>query len=166
MEKKNMDKIDILYDYANNKKDELKKRLGEIRQSLYAKDMKTIISALLDHNIDHIDIEDTRVFIGSNESYGKFFDIGLAGGLNIPEMVTKTYDKDMINHLNYVIEQYNCTDSELSFIEDFMDVIVSEISDIYKEITEKESDDLDKLLDLINYDVAPTKHLKITVEWI
>ena len=168
MEKKNMDKIDTLYDYVVQKREELKERKINIYDALYNEDMKNIMRVLADHYIDTIAINNDSIeFASRNGRKIKCFDLYInCYGFEIHDIVNKTYDSNMIDKLSNRIEYYKELEQRILFIENNIGEIVSKITDKYKEITEKESDRLDKLLSLIDYDTTPMKHLKITVEWI
>lgn len=84
----------------------------------------------------------------------------------LPAFPQKEYSKWMISRLEEEIQHDKKVEDLLSLIEDSMEEIISDISNEYKSISEQEGDTLDELLSQIDYDVTPTKHLKITVEWI
>ena len=153
MEKKNMDKIDTLYDYVVQKSEELKERKINIYDALYNEDMKNIMRVLVDHFINTITINNNNIieFASRNGSKIGRFDLYInCYGFEIHDMVNKTYDSNMIDKLSDRIEYYKELEQRILFIENNIEEIVSKITDKYKEITEKESDRLDKLLSLID----------------
>ena len=167
MEKKNMDKIDILYDYAKNNRNKLIERLGSLTRSFYTDDMKEILKTIMQHDSGYyIYIPDTKIKIDFWSSY-RDFRLGInSRKLQLFNFFEKNYNIATIDRLEREIRDEKNFEEKLSFIEDNMEKIMLTISNTYKEISEKEGGKLDELLNQINYDVAPTKHLKITVEWI
>jgi len=166
MEKKNMDKIDILYDYAKDNRNKLKERLNSLTKSFYTDDMKEILKTIMQHNSGYyIYIPDTDIKISFWNTCN--FRLGINScKLQLYNFFEKDYDIATINRLEQEIRDEKDLEEKLSLIEDNMEKIMLTISNTYKEISEKEGGKLDELLSQINYDVAPTKHLKITVEWV
>lgn len=178
MEKKNMEKIDKLYDLVVAKEDALRERLKSIEESLYTDEMKKIMEVLIDHCKREITIgnDDTNKvhvklkFVSSSSFGGKEWKLTYKCGNDkkiIPYgLPSKDYTDNMIYNLQQHIETAKEIEQRLIFIEDHMEEFITKIGEYYREFAEKESDRLDALLAEMDYETTPTKHLKVTVEWV
>ena len=178
MEKKNMEKIDKLYDLVAAKEDALRERLKSIEESLYTDEMKKIMEVLIDHckmeiaigNDDTNEVHVKLKFVSSSSFGGKEWKLTYRYSgekriipYNLPN---KDYTDNMIYDLQEHIRAAKEIEQRLIFIEDHMEEFITKIGEYYREFVEKESDQLDKLLAEMDYETIPTKHLKVTVEWV
>lgn len=80
--------------------------------------------------------------------------------------VCNNYDQCELDRLKYYAERFNDSQKAFQMLQDNADYIIKKITDDYKDITEKQSDELDSVFDLIGIDEPKTRHIKVTVEWI
>ena len=80
--------------------------------------------------------------------------------------VCGNYDQHELDSLKYCAERFNRSQKAFQMLQDNADYIINKITEEYKEITEKQSDILDEVFDLIGVDEPKTKHIKVTVEWV
>ena len=178
MEKKNMEKIDKLYDLVVAKEDALRERLKSIEESLYTDEMKKIMEVLLDHckgkislgkdNTDRYNVElkfSSRSSLGSRV-WGLTYICGSEKRIYPYGLLKKDYNDNMISALQDHVRVAKEIEQRLIFIEDHMEEFITKIGEYYREFAEKESDQLDALLAEMDYETTPTKHLKVTVEWV
>lgn len=168
MEKKNMDKIDTLYDYVENNRDKLEERIHSLEESLYTNDMIKILETIKQYNPYYeIHISQDNINYDIRFWNGSTFRLRINyEPLSLNGFRSKQYNNKAISYLESEIQAEKILENQLSIIEDNMEEIISNISSKYKTVSEKEGDALDNLLNQINYDTTPTKHLKITVEWV
>lgn len=76
------------------------------------------------------------------------------------------YDDNTISILGKSARQLNCDIKMLKIVEPEIPTIINYITVLYKEAVELQSNRIDNVLELLDCDYEPTKHIKVTVEWV
>ena len=78
----------------------------------------------------------------------------------------RQYNDVTIDGLKRKTEMLTCNQRWFKILQDNACEIVADICQRYKELTEKQSDTLDSIFSMLDAKENPTKHVKVTVEWI
>ena len=76
------------------------------------------------------------------------------------------YTDSFIDNLKRRTEQLNESQKWFKRVVEQTPAIIEDITTKYKNITEKQSDTLDEIFTMLDVEEEPTKHIKVTVEWI
>ena len=175
MDKKNMEKIDMLYELVAKRNRQLEERYKAIKESLFTPDMKKIMQTLYEHFKKEIKFKESSVtlrFVDTSSIDHPVFTLQYLENGCSPVMIKpwdlgyKEYTESMIRTLENHVKKAKEIDKRLTFIEDHAEEFVKRIGEYYAKYVENESDKLDELLREMDCEMTPTKHLKVTVEWI
>lgn len=78
----------------------------------------------------------------------------------------KEYRDYTITNLESHANKIARCETVLGMLQEDMPQIIEAIADKYKEITEAQTDKLDKIFETLDIEEKPMKHIKVTVEWL
>lgn len=161
------DKIDKAYEALaakieahNNAVDEFEKEFftPEIEQLLKDYEVNTRHNFLVKHmGDDYIEMRRYSTFhkmVTHNRS------------LNLDQLSPKTYDDSCIYDMTRKETLLKGRSEDFAFILNHAEDIAREIVEDYKMRNEKRNDELDNLLAQLDVENEPSKHIKITIEWV
>jgi hypothetical protein len=75
-------------------------------------------------------------------------------------------ENEDINNLSISIHDLHSCMEMFKILQDNAEDIINIITSLYKEVTEKQSDELDKVFEELGIEEPKTRHIKVTVEWV
>lgn len=163
------DKIDKAYEALaakieahNNAVDEFEKEFftPEIEQSL--KDYE--VNTRHNFSIRHMGEDDDWIEMRKYSTFHKM--ITNNRSLNLDRLLPKAYDDDCIYDMQRKETLLKGRSENFTFILNHAEDIAREIVEDYKTRNEKRNDELDNLLAQLDVENEPSKHIKITIEWV
>lgn len=179
MEKKVKEKIDLAIDTFKEKSVQYDKEAAEFLDELFTEDIWKMIETIAD---GHTSVALYDVIIDDCKKCIRFYPY--AGGhkvrvaasygdneysqFRMRHAISKrdSYNSSDILCLENCIEKYNENVKYLNYVKEHAEDIIETITQKYKNLTETQTDVIDKLLADLDADFEPTKHIKVTVEWI
>ena len=178
MEQKVKEKIDLAIDTYREKSAQYDKEAAEFLSELFTKDIWEMIRTIADGSTS-VALYDVNV-----EEYGKLRFYPWAGAAKVRVTAAygdseysqfrtirtinkgSSYDSSTMRSLERCIEEYNQNVKYLNYVKENAEDIIETIAKRYKNLTETQTDAIDKLLADLDADFEPTKHIKVTVEWV
>ena len=163
------DKIDKAYEALeakieahNNAVDEFEKEFftPEIEQLL--KDYE--VNTRRNFSIRHMGEDDDWIEMRKYSTFHKM--ITNNRSLNLDRLLPKTYDDSCIYDMTRKETLLKGRSENFAFILNHAEDIAREIVEDYKTRNEKRNDELDNLLAQLDVENKPSKHIKITIEWV
>lgn len=177
MEQKVKEKIDLAIDTFMEKSVQYDKEAAEFLNELFTEDIWKMIKTIADGH-SYIALYDV---ITTDKKlrfypYAGGFKVRVAASYGDSEYsqfrmrraISKrdSYDSSDIRSLENCIEEYNENVKYLNYVKEHAEDIIETITQKYKNLTETQADAIDKVLADLDADFEPTKHIKVTVEWI
>lgn len=165
MEQKVIEKLDLAVKTLNEKIKIYNEESYIFRSELFTEDVWKMIFTIMDG--DSYLIMDN---IG-NDSWSLRFcadrDIFFLGrDFKAYELTNIRHNSHTIDVLKKRTKDYNKSVEALNYLKENAKEIIDWITDNYKAITERQTDELDSILADLDADFEPTKHIKVTVEWV
>lgn len=171
MEKRIKENLELAIDAYNEKRKIYDIEAAKFLNELFTEDVWKMIDVLLDGRryVNLYDIpygeylrfyDDKMITISRGDyCYSKF---------RIDRYIQKenSYDSCTINSLTECVKHYNEQVKYLNYVKEHAEDIIETITQKYKDLTETQADAIDKVLADLDADFEPTKHIKVTVEWI
>lgn len=171
MEKRIEENLELAIDAYNEKRKRYDIEAAEFLGELFTEDVWKMIDVLLDGR---------RYVELYNAPYGdrlRFYDDKMItinrgdfcySNFRIKKYIQKenSYDSRTIDGLTECVKHYNEQVKYLNYVKEHAEDIIETITQKYKDLNETQTDAIDKLLADLDADFEPSKHIKVTVEWI
>lgn len=174
MEKKIMNKIDETYELLNERIEDINLKFRTLFKELLTPEILNMVCVIRDHNRSNYmymfdstkNITIGRQYEGSDKMTC-FYTFGLSNRCFIMESLNaKTYNNNYIGYLELMANELGVKENYYVLIINNLKRIIDDITEKYKNISEGQSDRLDSILSRFETNYIPTKHIKVTVEWI
>lgn len=172
MEKKLMEKIDKatveLNDKINTFHEEVKKFF---KDAFGNEDLLKMVDTINDAKYKGYSYKIGNYYLTINERrvvalrYDDRYDACVVTTFNVC-MPTKNYSDKYIDHLKGRAQELVKEQKWFKQIVEETPNIIEDITTQYKNIVERQSDTLDEIFNMLDVQEEPTKHIKVTVEWI
>ena len=168
MEQKLMDKTDKAWVLAEEKIGKHNKEWDEFTKEWHTKEIEEMIRAICDKTkrvYEHTITPDITLYLRPNyimlssDLYGDIDNhIGTMGFCSHSDGAINTLKRyaDKIQHCDYAMRA----------LREHIPEVIEGITQKYKDITEKQMDEIDNVLEIFNAKEEPIKHIKVTVEWV
>lgn len=171
MEQKLKDKLDKAVEIYNDKAAEYMENFNTFKYEMFPKDIQNMLATIVDatHLVYSYPLCDKVIWIDLSPLRLKIID--KKGNQTICDFCSKQfygykYDDYTLTELKRYTEKLNLNQHWFEILQDNTCEIVTDICQKYKGLIEKQSDVLDDILKMLDIDENPTKHIKVTVEWI
>ena len=173
MEKKLMEKIDKATIELDNKINVFHEEVEKFFDNAFRnEDILKMINTINDTNYSGYSYRIGNLcYLTINERglvalrYDDRYDAGVVTVFNVC-MPNQNYSDKYINLLKGRAEELVKEQEWFKKIVEETPNIIEDITTQYKNITEKQSDTLDEIFTMIDVEEEPTKHIKVTVEWV
>lgn len=174
MEKKNMDKIDQIYDIVEKRMNDINSKFDALLKEFLTPEMVSMIEVIRDttrSNYQYRFDTNKKIVIGkcplTNWAFGCYMN-GDNGNkvFKINRICHTGYDDYAIRCLEEKTDEINEVEEYYKLITINIKDIINNITEQYRVISETQSNKLNKILSNLGTDYTPTKHIKVTVEWV
>ena len=172
MEQKLKDRIDEAAKILNKQKAEYKAQFNEFMKNMFTPEIKEMIYTIIDatnteYCFENFDADkrltysktSTRPYVRTKhgDCYHSF---GLYGSIGIK------YVNDDFCELESHIKNLRENQKWFKVLQNKAPEIIQDITQKYKDITETQTDQMDEIFRMLDVEQEPTRHIKVTVEWI
>ena len=175
MEKKIIDKIDETYEILNKRIEDINLKFKILFDELLTKDVIHMIIAIRDFNKGNYVYRfagNKTIIIGLQyrvcEKITCFYTLGYDDNRSFKMNLLNpiAYNDNYIYHLESRAKELSVMEDYYKLIINNLKNIIDDITETYRNISETQSDKLDAILSQFDADYTPTKHIKVTVEWV
>ena len=168
MEMKIVDKIDKATEIINNKIENNLKRVTYLNQEVFTKEIKDMIKVIEVHGTYYYPITKDRYICFDHDSKGiRIANQSFQVITNLIESkISQEYNDFGISTIENTVNRVLKHEKYLDAITEKAEEIINNIVNNYKKETEEQESRLNTVLDALNVDTKPIKHIKVTIEWI
>ena len=178
MEQKMIDKIDKAHTLLEEKIDKFDKEVSQFfNESFLNKDILQMVSVIDDANYWGYNYKMEKGYFGIFPNYPNGMprivlkkhesrNSEIIAHFTVYNSYHKEYTEKYIERLKYMATLLNKEYVYFEEVKEKAKDIIEDITNQYKAITEKQSETLDSVFEMLDVDEEPTKHIKVTVEWI
>ena len=182
MEQKVMEKLDRTINELRTKQEWHNQKLIEWRNEMFKPEIqdmvKTIVNSTKVVYRYKIKAGDKSSYddIYFNATYEIYFNYVITKKhleTRLASLKTVTTFATQYAYIDETIEQVKNQAERLQQEEEWLNVLIDKSADIleditqkYKEVSEKQTDQLDNILSMLDVESEPTKHIKVTIEWV
>ena len=172
MEQKLKDKLDKAVEIYNNKAKKYMEDFNALKNEMFPKDIQNMLTTIIDATrlVYSYPLCDKVIWIDLSPVTLKIIDKECANqticNFYSGQFYGYRYDDYTLTELKRYTEELNLNQHWFEILQDNACEIVTDICQKYKKLTERQSDTLDNIFSMLNAKENPTKHVKVTIEWI
>ena len=171
MEQKVKDKMDVATKAIQTMEQDINVRWNNFCTEFYTNDVEHMVANITDYthcvykyklyDDRYLLIRDGRLLITNQHT-------DCICSIYIEYILTdcKNYDDYEVRLIEEHAKKIRGANRFLNLLYDNAKLIIQDIVEKYTEITEQRSTKMDEVLNMLNVSYEPTKHIKVTVEWI
>ena len=177
MEQKLKDKIEIAARELAEKQNRFYASVKEFNDHFITDDIRTMINAIYDAGLSYTytfgeyifwisQFGDLRIKQHNNVVLTMFSSCNVLKNEKVYRCNKYRYTNEAISIIKTSTERYLKEVEYFKLLQDVAEDIIRDITTKYRQVVETQADSLDNILDMLDCKEEPTKHIKVTVEWV
>ena len=171
MEQKLKEKLDKAAEIIKIQRAEYKEQFEQFIKNMFTSEIKTMLEAIMDarhanYYFNNLTNDGTCLIYQRNHVYPYIENKILSHHFWLCEEFHPAYRDHDFNNLKCCIANLRENQKWFKALQDKAPEIIKDITQKYKDITETQSEKMDEIFELLDVEYEPTKHIKVTVEWI
>lgn len=171
MEQKLKDKLDKAIAIYRQKAEQFKAEFDAFIKEMLTDDIRSMIKSIVEstHRTYHYPLGGENIWIHYDRTYPEICakeNNETICYFSVSYPTQPYYNNGDIVRLAMLTDKLADKQKWFKLLQDNAKDIIADICKQYKDLTEAQSDKLDKILDMLDINDEPTRHIKVTVEWI